>query len=273
MLIDLHLHSTFSDGTFTPKELVLRGRAHGISVLALTDHDTTVGLSEFRAACKNQGMACVSGIELSAEFPGTLHILGYRIDSDDGVMEKALARVQTGREDRNSTMIRKLCNLGMDITIEEVQKEAGGDIVGRPHMARILVKKGYVPDGSAAFSRFLQKGAPAYSDRFRFSPSDCIALIQKAGGVAVFAHPGQTSENIGDLKKILGELKGKGLWGLECITPKHRAEQCIEYLSLAAEYSLFPTAGSDFHGSNTSFPMGISVADDFLPWARLGVRL
>lgn len=273
MLIDLHLHSTFSDGTFTPKELVLRGRALGISVLALTDHDTTVGLSEFRAACKGQGMGCVSGIELSADFPGTLHILGYRIDSGDGEMEKALARVQASREERNRTMIRKLCDLGMDITMEEVQEEARGDIVGRPHMARILVKKGYVPDGSAAFSRFLQKGAPAYENRFRLSPSECIALIQKAGGVAVLAHPGQTTEHIRVLKEILGELKGMGLWGLECITPKHRAEQCIEYLTLAAEFSLFPTAGSDFHGLNTSLSMGISVSDDFLPWARLGVRL
>ena len=273
MLIDLHLHSTFSDGTLRPKELVLMGRTQGISVLALTDHDTTAGLPEFRAACKRYGMACVSGIELSAEFPGTLHILGYRIDFTDGEMEKALARVQAGREDRNSTMVRKLCALGMDITMEEVQKEAGGEIAGRPHMARILVKKGYVPDGSTAFSRFLQKGAPAYSDRFRLAPSECISLIQKAGGVAVLAHPGQTSEKTGDLKKILCELKDKGLWGLECITPKHRAEQCIEYLSLAAEYSLFPTAGSDFHGSNSALSMGISVADDFLPWARLGVRL
>ncbi len=273
MLIDLHLHSTFSDGTFTPKELVLRGKALGISVLALTDHDTTAGLPEFRAACKRRDMACVSGIELSAEFPGTLHILGYRIDSGDGEMEKALARVQTGREKRNSTMISKLRDLGMDITMEEVQEEAGGDIVGRPHMARILVKKGYAPDGRASFARFLQKGAPAYTDRFRLSPSECIGLIRKAGGVAVLAHPGQTTENIGELKKILGDLKKEGLWGLECITPKHRAEQCVEYLSLAAEFSLFPTAGSDFHGLNTCVSMGISVADDFLPWARLGVRL
>ena len=273
MLIDLHLHSTFSDGTFTPEELVLQGRKLGISVLALTDHDTTAGLPEFRRACKKQRMACVSGIELSADFPGTLHILGYRIDFDDGGLEKALSRVQTGREDRNSAMIRKLGDLGMDITMEEVQKEAGGDIVGRPHMARILVKKGYVPDGSAAFSRFLQKSAPAYKDRFRLSPSECIALIRRAGGVAVLAHPGQTSENTGELKKILSDLKKEGLWGLECITPKHRAEQCVEYLTLAAEFSLFPTAGSDFHGMNASSSMGISVADDFLPWARLGVRL
>ncbi|NLB83987.1 MAG: PHP domain-containing protein [Synergistaceae bacterium] len=273
MLIDLHLHSTFSDGTLTPKELVLRGRALGISVLALTDHDTTAGLSEFQATCKRQGMACASGIELSAEFPGTLHILGYRIDFGDSEMEKTLARVQTGREERNSTMIRKLRDLGMDITMEEVQEEAGGDIVGRPHMARVLVKKGYAPDSRASFSRFLQKGAPAYTDRFRLSPSECIALIRKAGGVAVLAHPGQTSENIGDLKRILGRLKEEGLWGLECITPKHRAEQCVVYLSLAAEFSLFPTAGSDFHGLNSSVSMGISVADDFLPWARLGVRL
>ena len=273
MLIDLHLHSTFSDGTFTPKELVLRGRGQGLSVLALTDHDTTAGLPEFRSACKRKGMSCVSGIELSAKFPGTLHILGYRIDSGDGEMEKALGRVQTGREERNRTMIRKLRDLGMDITMEEVQKEAGGDILGRPHMARVLVKKGYVPDVAAAFSRLLQKGAPAYEDRFRLSPSECIALIQKAGGVAVLAHPGQTTENTAYLKEILCRLKKDGLWGLECITPKHRAEQCIEYLSLAAEFSLFPTAGSDFHGSNTSFTMGISVADDFLPWARLGVRL
>ena len=273
MRIDLHLHSTFSDGIFRPKELVVRARNLGISVLALTDHDTTAGLPEFRAACKKMNVGYLSGIELSAEFDGTLHILGYRIDQGEKDIENALARVQNGRDERNLVMVGNLRDLGMEISMEEVEEEAGGDILGRLHMARVLVKKGYVPDTNSAFSRFLAKGALAYADRFRLSPPDCIDLIRRAGGVAVLAHPGQTTKDMGKMRDIIKKLKEAGLWGLECITPKHRAEQVVEYLTLAAEFSLFPTAGSDFHEAGSTYSMGVSVGEDFLPWARLGVRL
>ncbi len=271
MRIDLHLHSTFSDGKLAPKELPVRARREGVSVIALTDHDTAAGLEEFAAACRKRNVRGIPGIELSAEYGSTLHILGYRIDTGKDGIEKNLEKIQLGRSVRNAEICTRLRKLGADISLEEVERQAGGGIVGRPHFAEVLVKKGYAPDTGAAFLKYLERGAPAYVERYRPSPSECMDIIRRSGGLAVLAHPEQTTSDAGELKLLLGELKEEGLWGMECKTSKQTAGQQFQYLSLAEEFSLFPTAGSDFHGSD--HPMGISVPDDFLPWARLGVIL
>ncbi len=274
ILVDLHLHSTFSDGSLTPEQLAAQGKNRGISVMSLTDHDTTAGLPSFMAACSRLNVRAVAGVELSADYPSTMHILGYRFDYTHPRLAETLESVRKARDWRNEEMCRNLRKLGFDITLEEVEAEAAGDVVARPHMAKVMVRKGYVQDVGAAFSRYLGNSGPAYAHRERLSPEDCISLIREAGGVAVLAHPVQTAESYAEIRLIAGKLKEWGLWGLECISAKHTAEQIFQYLSVAAEFGLFPTAGSDFHGSaNPAAAMGIPVSEDFLPWARLGVTL
>lgn len=279
--IDLHLHSTFSDGSMTPEALVAHGRSKGIAVLSLTDHDTVDGLPSFMAACARWNMAGIPGIELSAEHPRTVHILGYRLDlrrtgnsSTNVGMKRALEAVRRGRDERNELMCENLREMGVDISLEEVVLEAGGDVVARPHMAKVLVRKGYAQDIVSAFSRYLSTSSRAYVERYRLSPAKCIELITDAGGLAVLAHPAQTTSDFSELREIVRELKDAGLWGIECASSRASGEQVFRYLSLAADFSLFPTAGNDFHGTNRpSASMGVAVSEDFLPWARLGVTL
>jgi len=287
--IDLHLHSTFSDGSMTPEALVAHGRSKGVTVMSLTDHDTVDGLPSFMAACARWNMAGIPGIELSADHARTVHILGYRLDlrragsassaSAQGNtpsmgMKKMLEEVRRGRDERNAAMCENLRRMGLDITLDEVALEAGGDVVARPHMARVLVRKGYAQDIVSAFARYLNTSSPAYVERYRLSPEDCIRMIADAGGLAVLAHPAQTTGDLSELREIVRMLKDAGLWGIECVSSRASAEQIFRYLSLAAEFSHFPTAGNDFHGANRpSAMMGVAVAEDFLPWARLGVSL
>lgn len=274
ILIDLHLHSTSSDGTLSPKELVSKAKGRGISVASLTDHDTTEGVETFLDACRQRGVRGISGVELSADFNGVMHILGYRFEPQSAVFQKHMKELREGRNERNSKICRKLTDLGVSISIEEVEAEAKGEVVARPHVARVLIKKGYVQSMSAAFECYLGRGAPAYVPRYRLSPSLCIEIIQEAGGVAVLAHPTQTTDDNGELVDILRRLKEKGLWGLECITPHHSSGQIFQFLRIADEMGLFPTAGTDYHGANRpSISMGIPVNEGFLPWARLGISL
>ena len=282
--IDLHLHSTFSDGSMTPEALVAHGRSKGVAVMSLTDHDTIDGLPSFMAACARWNMAGIPGIELSADHSRTVHILGYRLDlrrvggassaSGQSGMKKMLEEVRRGRDERNAAMCENLRTMGLDISLDEVALESGGDVVARPHMARVLVRKGYAQDIVSAFARYLNTSSPAYVERYRLSPEACIRMISDAGGLAVLAHPAQTTGDISELREIVRMLKDAGLWGLECVSSRASAEQIFRYLSLAEEFSLFPTAGNDFHGANRpSAMMGVAVAEDFLPWARLGVSL
>lgn len=282
--IDLHLHSAFSDGSMTPEALVAHGRSKGLAVMSLTDHDTIDGLPSFMAACARWNIAGIPGIELSADHSRTVHILGYRLNlrlaggasspSGQSGVRKMLEEIRRGRDERNAAMCENLRMMGLDISLDEVAMEAGGDIVARPHMARVLVRKGYAQDIVSAFARYLNTSSPAYVERHRPSPEMCIRMISDAGGLAVLAHPVQTAADLSELREIVRMLKDAGLWGIECVSSRASAEQIFRYLSLAEEFSLFPTAGSDFHGANRpSATMGIAVAEDFLPWARLGVSL
>lgn len=272
--VDLHIHSLFSDGTLSPENLVLLAKKRKISVLSLADHDSAEGVERFLACCKKANIKGVSGIELSAEYSKTLHILGYRFDvpslSGNGLIEL----IKAGREERNITICKKLQEIGIDISISEVTAEAGekNGVVARPHIARVLVKKGYAQNISNAFSKYLVRGAQAYADRFRISAKDCISLIRRAGGLPVIAHPGQTAgrnSSVYELKPLIAELKEFGLWGIECYTLSHNSAQIYESLKLAKEFGLYATAGSDFHGDNRpGCEIGVAVKDDILPWAR-----
>ncbi|EHM09407.1 putative metal-dependent phosphoesterase, PHP family [Thermanaerovibrio velox DSM 12556] len=271
--VDLHLHSTCSDGTVKPSDLPKLGRRLGLSVMALTDHDTTDGNEEFLRSCRRHRVKGIPGVEVSAEAPYTLHVLGYRVSSG-GPLEEALAWVREGREERNHRICSKLSALGVPVSMEEARSEAGSDLVGRPHIARVLVRKGYASDPMDAFNRFLGRGAPAYVSRRRLSPGDAIDLIRQSGGLAVMAHPLQTGLGWDDLYRLVVEMRSMGLWGVECFHSSASREDSLRLFQMCAELSLVPTGGSDFHGENKPWvSMGVPVEPTWIPWARLGVDL
>jgi 3',5'-nucleoside bisphosphate phosphatase len=251
-MIDLHTHSTASDGTFSPAGLVGEATRRGVTHLALTDHDGIAGLAEARSAAEQHHVAFLGGMEISAQYsPGTMHILGYGFREDDPSLQAKLENLRRAREERNPRIVDKLRDLGMDITIEEVAAVAGGKVLGRPHFARVLVGKGFVGGMQEAFDRFLAKGMPAYVDKVRMSPSESIATIRGAGGVAVLAHPKQLKVGDGkELEAIVKDLAGAGLQGIECYYRDHAEEDEARLLALAEKFGLIPTGGSDFHGAN-----------------------
>jgi len=271
--IDLHMHSTFSDGLLDPETLVRCSRKRGVSILSLTDHDTVAGIPSFRRACRKWNVQCICGTELSADADFTLHILGYRIDENTGLLESRLEDIRRKRNDRNRLMCEKLQAMGMDITMEELARESGGQVVARPHMARLLVKKGYVPDERTAFSWYLGKNGTAYVARKRFAPAECVRLIRDAGGLAVLAHPGLMGITEKRQEDLLEELRSTGLWGIECFSGHHSEAETRYWSKVAARFGLQRTAGSDFHGGLRPARLGVAVPEDLLPWARLGVSL
>jgi predicted metal-dependent phosphoesterase TrpH len=268
--IDLHLHSSFSDGTFSPGELVRALKAEKVSVAALTDHDTVDGTGAFLAQCRQAEIRGVAGVELSAAYERTLHILGYRFDTGNEALLSALAKNRKARDERNALICEKLRKLGLGITLEEARACAGSDVVGRPHIARVLWNKGYVPDIRAAFERYLKRGASAYVPRVLLSPEESIRRIREAGGLPVLAHPLQTAPDLDGLPAVLRPLKEAGLWGLECWFAGAGVRDVYRCLSIAGEFGLCPTAGSDFHGGgHHGAKVGVAVNDGLLPWARL----
>ncbi|MGA8573956.1 MAG: PHP domain-containing protein [Desulfobaccales bacterium] len=251
-LIDLHVHSNASDGTFAPAEVVRLGRDGGLKALALTDHDTIAGLAEAEAAGGVYGVEVIPGVEVSARFPGgTMHILGLDIEYGNGHLGERLAVLQKARMERNPQIIAKLNALGLSITLEQVAKISGQGQMGRPHIARALMEAGYVSSIQEAFDLYLNNQGKAYVPKFRFPPGEAIAMIREVRGVPVLAHPftlGLGSARA--LKYTLEELKALGLAGIEAIYAEHTPEQEALYLRLARELGLLVSGGSDFHGDN-----------------------
>lgn len=272
MLVDMHVHSSYSDGALTVGQLARRARQRGLSLLALTDHDTTDGLAPFLRECERWNVPALTGVELAASESFTLHILGYRIDPDDAGLAGKLAGLRRYRGSRNAAICGKLQELGLDITLEEVEAEANGGVVARPHVASVLRRKGYAATTRQAFERFIGLGAPAYVPRELMSAEECISAIRQAGGLPVMAHPYQTGLAPEELEKVASRLKDAGLWGIEAVYAGYSAEQVFELMRIAGKYSLYTTAGSDFHSSGEGLDIGMPVSEDFLPWARLGVR-
>lgn len=249
-MIDLHCHSTCSDGSLRPAELVALALREGVAALALTDHDTTAGWEEFRAAAEGTPLRAVSGVEVSADFPGeTPHILGYWITMDCPRFNEMLARLRGGRDIRNRAILDKLTGLGFPMEWPEVEARSGGGVVGRPHIAQAMVARGYVRNTKTAFNRFLGRGCSAYVDRFRYSPEEVIEGIHAAGGVAVLAHPGCLKMGRKRLSGFLARWAESGLDGIETYYPDHTPAQQSFYETMAVRYGLIPTGGSDFHGS------------------------
>lgn len=250
-LVDLHTHSTASDGSLSPQELVRYAKKKGAAAISLTDHDTVEGLEEALAAGLEQDLEVIPGLEISAQYKGgTMHILGYYIDPSDLALNRELTRLQQARNERNPKIIEKLQALGIPITLDQIKALAKGQI-GRPHIAQVLFRLGVVSSLKEAFQKYLTKGALAYVEKFRFPPQEAISLIHRAGGIAVLAHPFTLNcSSIRDLKVLVNELKSKGLCGMEVFYPEHTADQTRDYLSLVRELDLLFTGGTDFHGNN-----------------------
>lgn len=273
ILIDMHVHSRFSDGRYTPAQLAAAAKKRGLALLALTDHDTTAGLHVFMEACEREGVRGLCGIELSAAAPHTLHILGYRITPGAGNLEKRLEDIRRKRSERNVKIFEKLNKLGLRVRIEEAEALTNGEVLARPHIAQLLVDKGYAFSIGDAFIKYLDRGGAAYVSRERISAEECVELIREAGGVAALAHPAQCRLDDAGLDALTARLKKAGLWGIEAVYGTNSPETTLRHLALAKRFGLYATAGSDFHGTGDhSADIGMVVSDDFLPWARLGIR-
>ncbi len=258
-MIDLHMHSTFSDGTLTPEALAKLAGGFGLKAIALTDHDGMAGITRFLAACEAEGVRGISGVEISAQMSkGTMHILGYFVDHTDKELDGALARIRSGRETRNKEILEKLNALGCSLDWDEVRSLTEEEVVGRPHFAMAMLARGYVVDKMDAFERYLAKGKPAYAERFRLDPEASIAAIRKAGGVPVLAHPSTLGLSEKALYKALGEYREMGLQGLEVYYSEHTPQMEQTYVRMARELDLAMSGGSDFHGDvNPRIRMGI----------------
>lgn len=265
-MIDFHVHSTASDGTVPPEELAARSR--DFTAMALTDHDNCDGCARFLAECERLGVKGrrLAGIELNVE-PGEgygeFHMLGIGIDPDAPCLAEFLEEIRAGRKERNAKMIAKLNGLGIPITAEEVGKYANGEIVARPHFARVLVEKGFAESISDAFARYVDVGGLAYVTRYRPAQARAIEVIHRAGGVAVMAHPRYWTSDADYLKAGLARLKDIGLDGVEAEYQANTPEETILHLRTAYALGLAVTAGSDFHGANKpAITLGMSVADE-----------
>ncbi len=249
--IDLHMHTTHSDGSFLPRDLIRHAKEKKLRCISVTDHDTMSSYDECADEAKKLGIELIPGIEISAQFePGTLHILGYFLDPHQTELQSTLKEIQKARFERNPQIIQKLNELGIPMTLEEVRAESGGKQVGRPHFANVLLKKGAVKSLQEAFDKYLGKGKPAYIDKRRLSSRESIQRIGKAGGIAVIAHPKQMKLEEPALEKEFERLAEEGLGGIEAFNSCQNRKEAEVYKRIAKRFNLFVTGGSDFHGAN-----------------------
>ena len=250
--IDLHTHTTASDGSFAPAEVVGMAEQAGLAAVAITDHDTTDGIGEALAAGEKMRVEVVPGVELSVshERLGSLHILGYWIQPGHPDLAGKLEDIRGGRDKRNEKILSRLADLGCPLDLSEVQAIAGGEVIGRPHLAQAMIKHDYVQSTQEAFDRYLARGKPAYMERDRMSPAEAIDRIRRAGGVAVWAHPGLIRLEESDMEKEIEKLGAAGLSGIEAHYPEHSPETTELLLKLCDKNRLAPTGGTDFHGTD-----------------------
>lgn len=249
--IDLHVHSTASDGQYTPTQLIHMAKTIGLSVLAITDHDTVAGLNEAKAAACEQGVQLISGIELDSKYPGiegNFHILGYGIDWEHPVLRGLCTDLSAQRQERAQRIFSYLEQYGVCPSRQRVYALAANSVIGRPHFARAMVEEKIVSDTREAFNRYLDTPEFQRIDRAKPHPREAIHMIIESGGIAVLAHPSQLKLNGHSLETLLEELKEYGIGGIECYYSTHTPEQTQAYLSLAAKMELYVTGGSDYHG-------------------------
>jgi len=273
--IDLHVHSTASDGTLTPSEILAMAVQLGLEAVAITDHDTLSGSAAAIAGGIPSKIKFLTGIEISAGAPdgyrvnGSVHILGYGIDPGHSGLDALLRILKQARESRNPQIIARLKALGMDLDTDELARIVGEATAGRPHIAQLMIKKGIVDSIDDAFSRFLGKNRPAYVEKYRVPMAEAIRTINDAGGIAVLAHPYLTGlTDPATFESFLLTLQSMGLKGIEAIYPDHSEATTTEYCRLARKHDLIITGGTDFHGEVTpGIRMGVGDGSFHVPYS------
>jgi len=267
--VDLHSHTTASDGTFTPRELVREAARRGVRVLAVTDHDSTEGLAEAEAeATRHRPLQIVPGIEINCDVEGgEIHVLGYYLEHEAPWFQDFCRAQRDERRQRVHRMAARLGELGMPIDAEEVFALVQEGSAGRPHVAQVMVKRGYVKSVREAFDRFLGAGKPGHVSRNKLTPEDAVRLIRRAGGVPVFAHPG-----LADRDAIIPSLVAAGLMGIECYYAEHSAAKTAAYVDTCGRLGLVSTGGSDFHGPRVRAAQLGTPAIPLAVWEALKVK-
>lgn len=272
--IDLHIHSTASDGSLTPADIIDHAQKLKLAAIAITDHDSVDGSKEALQIGIPPSLHFLTGVEISAAHPpffpgsGSFHILGYAIRLHHGDLNQTLNKLQDARKNRNPEIIKCLNKLGLQISLEEVKQEVTEGQLGRPHIAYTMMKKGFVASIDEAFTRYLGAGKPAYVDKYRIECEQAVNIIREAGGIPVLAHPALLNiENERELDAFLQNLIKIGLAGIEVYYPAHSALQIRQYTEMARKYGLLMTGGTDFHGSITpKIKMGSGTGDLFVPY-------
>ena len=273
--VDLHIHSTASDGTSSPSELLMMAVSQNLAAIAITDHDTVEGSREARQIGIPPQLKFVTGVEISTGPPptvdcdGSLHILGYAVDLDDPALNQALDLLQKARKTRNPQIVERLNALGFEMSLDDIRKKIGKSQLGRPHIAQHMVRRGYVSSIDEAFDNYLSHGKPAYVDKYRIPCNQAIDIIRSSGGIAVLAHPVLLEFDSADRLEIaVVELVKLGLGGIEVYYPEHSVENTEFYESLADKYNLIKTGGTDYHGQiNPEIRMGSGRGDFFVPFS------
>lgn len=243
--VDLHVHTNYSDGIMDPFAVVREALNKNIVAIGITDHDTMDGLSSAEKAGKTYGIEVVPGIEFSADYNGKeIHILGYYCNRESKELKQTLQDLKKSRLERIIKMIQKLNRLNLDVNLADVQKITKGEILGRPHLALALCRKGYCKTIAEAFAKYIGSNGPAYVKRFKITTAKAVNLIIKSGGIPVLAHPGLYNAD-----EIIPDLIRTGLMGIEVFHPDHRLSDIFRYQKMASKYNLLVTGGSDFHGA------------------------
>ena len=265
-MIDLHTHSTTSDGSDPPEHIPELALAAGCTAVALTDHDRLDGVAAAAARAEELGVELVPGCEISCEHPGTMHVLVYFLTDEEGPLQDELHRLQVARDTRNRRMADLMAGLGLPVTYEEIMEEAGGKGAGRPHIAAILVRKGLVGSVQEAFDVWLAKGKPAYMDKERLEADQAVRLARASGGVASLAHPLSLGLEPAALESTVAELAGMGLSGIEAIYGRYTPQDRSGLAALAERHGLVVTGGSDHHGTyKPDLKVGVGRGDLDVP--------
>ncbi len=258
--VDLHLHTTASDGRLSPEELVSESAQLGLAVIAIADHDSINGVAPAQAAARAcPGLRVIPAVEISTDVPGgEVHVLGYFVDCADHELAATLTSLRHSREERAQKMIAKLATLGVHINWQRVREIAGDGAIGRPHLAQAMLEKGYIASLKEAFAKYIGRSCPAYVEREKITPTEAVTLILRANGLPVLAHP----FTVTDPEALIAELKAAGLVGIEAYYNSYMADEVGKLVSLAKRHNLIATGGSDYHGldeANETMIGGVEV--------------
>jgi hypothetical protein len=267
-MIDLHTHTTYSDGSQTPAELVAEAAAKGLTAVAVTDHDTVDGLPEALAAGERLGIEVVPGVEINLEHDRvTMDMLGYflaGVPSDE--LQRELAELRAYRDERNARILERLAGLGLPLDPQELAAAGEHGAVGRPHIGEAMVRRGYVSSIAEAFELYLRRGAAAWVDRRRLALGHALRLLRGSGALPVLAHPGLIRTDAAGLDRIVRDAARRGMAGIECYYPLHDEQTVARCLGLAEKYALVPTGGSDYHGTvKPDIRLGVSAGGRPVP--------